>query len=230
MNYQVKLFKILQYFLKLFSLFYSGISWFRQRLLSLLKEMFVMDIRHVVATLLHPRYRSLKRFPEHLKNQSYRYVRRQIKLLQDKANSEENLQNKPLDPKPKRLKKETNLFSRFESDNGEEDTTNENYSSSGSEEYDFDIKKSDELDRYLLIEIEKNNDATEPLKFWKNNRSQFPFLSQLARSILSIPATTTNVEREFSSAGWILNQRRTSLKPSELDKILFVRSMEKQLS
>jgi hypothetical protein len=50
-----------------------------------------------------------------------------------------------------------------------------------------------------------------------------------ARSIFSIPATTTNVEREFSTARWVLNQRRTNLKPEEVNKILFVRSMVKQL-
>jgi len=74
----------------------------------------------------------------------------------------------------------------------------------------------------------QNESTTDPLQFWKTYRNQFPYPSQYARSILSIPATTTNVEREFSTAGWILNQRRTNLKPEEVDKILFVRSMKKQ--
>lgn len=191
--------------------------------------MFILDIRHIAATALHPRYRSLKRFPEHLKNQCHRYIRRQIKLLREKANLEEDLHNKQsLEPQPKKMKKDSNLFTRFESDDGDEENKNEN-SSSGSEEYDFDVKRSDELDRYLLMEIDKTADAIEPLTFWKNNRNQFPLLSQYARSLLSIPATTTNVEREFSTAGLVLNQRRTTLKPTEVDKILLIRSMEKQM-
>ena len=216
------------YTFKFYKYFHLGIAWFRQRLLLLLKEMLVLDIRHVAATLLHPRYRSLKKFPDHIKNRCYRYVRQQIKNLRDKANSEENFQDKSLEPEPKKLKKGTNLFSRFESGSCDEDVHNGNQSSSGSDEYGFDPKKSDELDRYLLIEIDKNKDNAEPLQFWKSYRTQLPFLSQYARSILSIPATTTNVEREFSTAGWLLNQRRTSLKPSEVDKILLIRSMEKQ--
>jgi hypothetical protein len=44
---------------------------------------------------------------------------------------------------------------------------------------------------------------------------------------MSIPATTANAERQFSTAGQILNRRKTNLKPQELDKILFIRSIEK---
>ncbi|CAF1538615.1 unnamed protein product [Adineta ricciae] len=190
--------------------------------------MFVLDIRHVAATLLHPRYRSLKRFPDHIKGQCYRYVRRQIKHLQDRINLED-FHSKSSEPEAKRFKKNSNLFSRFESDDDVEDDQKQYHSSSRSDEYDFDIKKIDELDRYLLIDIDKNAHTGDPLVFWKSYRNQFPFLSQYARSVLSIPAITTNVEREFSTAGWLINQRRTSLKPTEIDKILFIRSMEKQL-
>jgi hypothetical protein len=34
-----------------------------------------------------------------------------------------------------------------------------------------------------------------PLTFWYEHRFAYPTLSQLARSIYSIPATTANVER-----------------------------------
>ncbi|CAF1195155.1 unnamed protein product [Rotaria sordida] len=205
-----------------------GITWFRQRLLLLLKEMFILDIRHVVATLLHPRYRSLKRFPDHIKNQCHTYVRKKIRQLRDKAEMEIELQPKLSEPTAKKFKNGNNLFSRFESENFDEDSKNVNGSDSGSDEFEYNIKKGDELDRYLLFKFEKNKETIEPLYFWKIYRSEFPFLSQYARSVLSIPATTTNVEREFSTAGWILNERRTNLKPEEVDKILFVRSMEKQ--
>jgi hypothetical protein len=208
--------------------FFSGISWFRERLLLLLKDMFVLDIRHVVATLLHPRYRSLKKIPDHIKNQCYRYVRRQVKQLRDAAEIEEQVQQKPSEPPSKKFKSDKNLFSRFESEYYDGELKDNNASGSESDEFEFDFKKGDELDRYLLFEFDKNKQTTEPLQFWRNHQSQFPFLSKYARSILSIPATTTNVEREFSTAGWILNQRRTNLKPEEVDKILFVRSIEKQ--
>ncbi|CAF1227465.1 unnamed protein product [Rotaria sordida] len=69
----------------------QGITWFRERLLLLLKEMFVLDIRHVVATLLHPLYRSLKKFSNYIKNQCHQYIRRQIRLLKAEAETEEQL-------------------------------------------------------------------------------------------------------------------------------------------
>ncbi|CAF4052179.1 unnamed protein product, partial [Rotaria sordida] len=184
------------------------ITWFRKRLLLLLKEMFVLDIRHIVATLLHPFYRSLKKFPDYIKNQCHQYIRRQIRLLKAEAETEEQLRQ-PLEPSKKKLKGDQNIFSRFESGNCDEEIMKDNKSGSESDVYDFDIKKGDELDRYLLLEFDKNKQYTEPLQFWKDYQSQFPFLSKYARSIFSIPATTTNVEREFSTAGYVLNQRRS---------------------
>jgi len=169
-------------------LFLLGIKWFRERLLLLMKEMFVLDIRHVAATLLHPRYRCLKKFPDHIKNQCHRYIRRQVRRLRDEAKLEIQLKQTSTETIKKKFKCGVNLFSRFESQNFDEELNNVE-SSSGSEEFDYDIQKGDELDRYLLYEFEKNDENTEPLKFWKTHRNQFPFLSQYARSLLSIPAT-----------------------------------------
>jgi hypothetical protein len=92
-----------------------------------------------------------------------------------------------------------------------------------------DLRKNDELDRYLLLQLDKNKEAIEALEFWEQQQRQYPFLSRYARCIFSIPATTTNVEREFSTAGFILNERRTSLQPDKLENILLVRSAEKHL-
>jgi hypothetical protein len=110
--------------------------------------MFVLDIRHVVATLLHPRYRCLKNFPDHIKNQCHKYIRRQVRQLRDKAEAEVQLQQKSSEPAPKKFKSDKNLFSRFESGNLEEESKNRDEGSSGSDEFEYDIKKGDELDRY----------------------------------------------------------------------------------
>ncbi|CAF2884827.1 unnamed protein product [Rotaria sp. Silwood2] len=206
-----------------------GIKWFRERLLSLLNEMIVLDIRQVAATLLHPRYRSLKKIPDHVKDQCYKYVRRQVRQLRDKVEVEEENRQQSSEPPAKRLKKERNMFSRFESGDLSEEAGEHNESSNESAEFECNIKKGDELDRYLLFELDKTKKQIEPLQFWKNHSNRFPILSKYARSIFSIPATTTNVEREFSSAGFILNERRANLQPDKLDDILLVRSVEKQL-
>ena len=188
--------------------------------------MVLLELRHIAATLLHPRYRSLKTISENVKRQCYEYVRRQVKLLRDKAATHDNCQIQAAEPLKKKFKNDQSLFSRFESGDLEEETKN-GPSGEDSDEYPYDIKKADELDRYLLFEFDKGKQSADPLCFWKLYENQFPFLSKYARSIHSIPATTTSVEREFSTAGWIINERRTNLKPEQLDNILLVRSVEK---
>jgi hypothetical protein len=188
--------------------------------------MVLVELRHVAATLLHPRYRSLKTLSEGVKRQCYEYVRRQVKLLRDKAEIHDICQQQTTEPSKKKLKNDQSLFSRFESGDLEEETKQEP-SGEDSDEYQYDIKKADELDRYLLFEFDKSKQSSDPLHFWKLYENQFPFLSKCARSIHSIPATTTSVEREFSTAAWTINERRTNLKPEQLDNILLVRSVEK---
>jgi hypothetical protein len=142
--------------------------------------------------------------------------------------AEENQKNL-LEPPKKKQKKEKNILSRFESCYISDETIDRTQSGDESDEYDYNIKKGDEVDRYLLFDFDKNEKKTEPLEFWRNHSDRFPFLSQYARSILSIPATTTNVEREFSSAGFVLNERRKNLQPNKLDDMLLIRSVEKQV-
>jgi hypothetical protein len=142
-----------------------------------------------------------------------------VRQLREKAEIEQlnqkHYQNPP--PPKKKFKNEQNIFPRFESGNLSEEVNDCNDSSNGSQEFELDLRKADEFDRYILFEFDKNKESTEPLVFWKNYEHKFPFLAKYASSILLIPATTTNVEREFSTAGWILNERRAHLRPDKLE-------------
>ena len=91
----------------------------------------------------------------------------------------------------------------------------------------FDIKKSDELDRYLVMEMNKPSLSNDPLEFWKAQSENMPFLSRYAKQIHSIPATAASVERQFSAAGLVLNDRRTNLNPNHLDNILLIRPLNR---
>ena len=53
--------------------------------------------------------------------------------------------------------------------------------------------------------------------------------SFVARSILSIPATSTSSERSFSMAGRTLEDRRSQPLSSNVDKLLFLRNLGKLL-
>jgi hypothetical protein len=187
----------------------------------LLDEMFALDIRHYVSTVLHPKYRSLKACSATERTECYRYVRQQAEMIYIESN--EPNQRETEEPTAKKFKGD--LFRRFESDGP--DTKEESGGESGNEskEYSFTSKKLDELDRYLNLELDKFRLTSNPLKFWNDQQEKFPRLSRLARRIFSIPATSASVERQFSEAGLVIQERRTNLNPEQLDNILLIRSM-----
>ena len=60
------------------------------------------------------------------------------------------------------------------------------------------------------------------LKWWKK-QVDLPLLSKLARSYLSIPATSVPSERVFSTAGDILTATRSRLLPEHVDQLIFLK-------
>ena len=68
-----------------------------------------------------------------------------------------------------------------------------------------------------------------PLALWKDNASRFPYLSQVAHSILNIPATSTPSERVFSAAGLIVLPMRACLKSKNVDALVFLNKNFKHL-
>ena len=80
-----------------------------------------------------------------------------------------------------------------------------------------DESEMDELEEYLAKPI----DACSVPMFWKSNCTRFPQLAAVAKQILSIPASS---ERNFSNAGFIMNEKRTNLSSITLDNLLFLHS------
>ena len=52
------------------------------------------------------------------------------------------------------------------------------------------------------------------LDWWKYHEEMYPHLSCLARYVLSIPATSASCERDFSTSGYMVSERRCRLKPA----------------
>ncbi|CAF4793878.1 unnamed protein product [Rotaria sp. Silwood1] len=196
----------------------EGVKFFLNRMRNLLSEMLVLDVRHYTATALHPKYRSLKSCTFIERSQCYHYIRQRLQLIDISPNELNQQQTK--EPTTKRFKADP--FRRFESDDlsSQQETSGE--SGNESEEYPFASKKIDELDRYLSLELDRSKLSSNPLDFWKEQHEKFPRLSRLARSIFSIPATSAGVEREFSAAGLVIQERRTNLNPEQLDNILLL--------
>lgn len=62
----------------------------------------------------------------------------------------------------------------------------------------------------------------DPLLWWKKNAIAFPCLSQLARTILSFPATSASTERHFSESGTLITKKKAQLNPINAQKIMFI--------
>ncbi|XP_077424041.1 E3 SUMO-protein ligase ZBED1-like [Vanacampus margaritifer] len=77
-----------------------------------------------------------------------------------------------------------------------------------------------EVQRYLK---DKPLPWTEkPLQYWFLQKTTYPHLYPVALQYLSTPASSVPCERIFSKAGEIVSQRRSRLKPSTIEQILFL--------
>jgi hAT family C-terminal dimerisation region len=58
--------------------------------------------------------------------------------------------------------------------------------------------------------------------FWAKKQTDFPLLSEIARSTLCIPATSAPSERVFSQAGLTITKLRASLTADNASKLIFL--------
>lgn len=77
-----------------------------------------------------------------------------------------------------------------------------------------------QLSLYLGKERTSRHDC--PLKWWKENASDFPLVAKVARHFLSIPATEVSSERLFSAAGNVVTSRRENILPEHLEEQVFL--------
>ena len=61
-----------------------------------------------------------------------------------------------------------------------------------------------------------------PLTWWKSREMIYPRLAKLAKKNLSVVATSVPSERVFSKTGQIISERRNRLKPSNVQKLIFL--------
>lgn len=76
-----------------------------------------------------------------------------------------------------------------------------------------------ELQRYLAQPVPEECDI---LSWWKQNSSAYPYLSQVARRVLSCPARSASSERAFSRMRELVTYKRSRLKPRTLDDLMIV--------
>jgi len=77
-----------------------------------------------------------------------------------------------------------------------------------------------EVQRYLEYSIINRN--CDPLKWWFDNKHNYPYLNQLARKMLCALGTSVPCERVFSKAGLLLSDRRCNLSSKKAEMLLFL--------
>ena len=158
---------------------------------------------HYAAAILDPRAKHspiLHRMQEK-REEGLGYIRSQLALLQEIPSAD----NTNDDPAPNNIPEE------------DEDI----FYSCSSSQSQVETLRSD-LDLYLQEPLA--NREVKPLSWWKDASNRLPLITHVARQVLSIPASSATSERAFSDAGYTINQRRVSLNPQNVDKLLFIRS------
>ena len=88
----------------------------------------------------------------------------------------------------------------------------------------LDEKINQELLNYKAIKLSKEQkEDTHLLKWWRDNKIQFPCLVEAVKALLHTPATSVPSERIFSESGYIARARRSRILPRNLNKFIFIK-------
>lgn len=82
-------------------------------------------------------------------------------------------------------------------------------------------KSTDSTTAELQTYVDQPLVDINPIVFWSERKTTL--LSLLALQLLSVPLSSAPVERLFSKAGYILNQRHTRLTSAKLEQLLFLK-------
>jgi hAT family C-terminal dimerisation region len=82
-----------------------------------------------------------------------------------------------------------------------------------------------ELESYLstafeygtLGENEEGDSNFDILSWWAQRKALYPITHIIAKEVLAVPASTVSVEQAFSEGGYILDKRRSSITPDNLE-------------
>ncbi|CAF4914765.1 unnamed protein product [Rotaria sp. Silwood1] len=185
----------------------SGMKFFYKRALQLLSSMFNMGEDYIIGAFLHPNYKQLRGASSTQIADCYTTCRLLIGPYQSSTETNEII----YEPQEKKAK----IFMSTLMDKQKKQQST-----------------SDEVDRYISLVLDEGEQYENPLDFWKKKENQvtFPNLSRMARKYFSIPCSSSAVERQFSATGQIITQRRSSLDPSTVNDIIFLRSIENKFS
>lgn len=169
-----------------------------------LEEKFKIDPIHEMGCFLWPKFKGLKMVSDDSKLRIINQVSTALKKY-ELIRKEEQIMSANTDQLPKNNQ---NDFEDWEDDVVE-----------------FNVRNStQELFAYQNEVFDKSDNV---LEWWEKNSSRFPLMAELASKILAIPASSASSERSFSTAGRVIEKRRTNLKGSSVDSLMFLHDFYK---
>ena len=164
------------------------------------KSLEIVNEPPLITSTVDPHHHQLKFLSDSQRSLVYAVVKEKVaELLPERADSLETAQSTDAVPK----KKQSAMAFLLASD------TQEN---AGQHE--------EEIERYLREPSLKEEENC--LQWWSRNVHNYPALSKVAKRYLCIPATSVPAERVFSTAGMIINEKRSSLLPQNADMLIFL--------
>lgn len=169
-----------------------------------LESKFTPHLLHKVAVFLNPRQKSMRVLSPQDRQNVLEYVDEQLEDLPLRAHQPEPA---PIQEPPSKRRK---------------------YAIDDFDDIPAEEQVVSELDEYKNIAVKVEELNLPILDWWKAHAGQFPALSKLARNVLCIMASSSPSERNFSIAGIVVSARRSCLKPSSINNILFLNSAKRQ--
>lgn len=193
------------------------ISQLKRIALELLMKKFKLDSLHRVATFLNPKMRGLKPLTHEERQETIEDVRKLIAEVKLSVSSEEMEREAPTtsdhgyaavgDQPRRKIRKISAPVECWEDEEVQSDVSN----------------ALSEIDMYRNLPL-ATDEEFNIMSWWRNQSAKLPRLSQIARYILSVPASSAPSERNFSVAGLTVSKLRNKLSPKNVDDLLFLRS------
>ena len=110
--------------------------------------------------------------------------------------------------------------------NREKENFFDRYFNDGNEEEEIQFEETEIYFREACTRIKEKDDL---LIYWKSNSSRFPVLAKMVTDFLAIPASSSAIESQFSTAGHLYSKRRNRMKPDTLEMLVLLHDWQKNL-
>lgn len=168
--------------------------------LNSLREAAVANVNLCLATALDPRFKDLRSVPRESREPVWQDMNKELVSAAD-----------PTGMSSRHPRKKKRLFFYSDDDDASDE---DNDGACGTSVPPV----QQELMRYKAVPAIDDDEC--PLLWWRKHAALYPTISKLVRKFLCVPATTVPCERLFSLAGEVVSRKRTSLTPSNVDKLV----------